>query len=538
MIFKSIRLKEGFFERAIIFSEGVNLIHSEKNSCGKTTLLRFMLYALGYNIPNTRKIKFDRCEVELVIECETVGEILLLRHSDIAIEATVKDQKRTFVLPEQQNDLHTIIFGTENVDILGNLLGAFYVDQEKGWTLLNRGVVIGSIHFKIEELIRGLSDCDCSELIRKEAQLSREMTKYKQMFSVAQYRETLDQEAGELVTDSYEEESDVTVNQLLLRKKRLKSELRRIDNTLSDNRRFKKFVADMKLLVQAPDGSTFPVTENNIVGLNDAIDLLIAKRKMVSKEFATVSGLLDRIEKDKDKEYEQLEFYKSASQLEIFDKRIARMPMNPVTIDQEIKRLDKEIKSIRTEINNITRNNNSVVSAISKNVIKYAEELGLGNKETIPASYLFTSNLKELSGAVLHKTAFAFRLAYITVIEDTLRIVREAREEAERKRVEEARCREENRQRKEQEIRLVKELVNKAEDYRIAKEIREYIQAMIDSGNEDITPEWIEWALKKADWYDPSIETEDEYLGKRQHEKSAEEKEKSLQDSIRKSWYW
>ena len=118
------------------------------------------------------------------------------------------------------------------------------------------------------------------------------------------------------------------------------------------------------------------------------------------------------------------------------------------------------------------------------------------------------------------------------------RIVREACEETERKRVEETRRREENRQRKEQEIRLVKELVNKAEDYRIAKEIREYIQAMIDSGNEDITPEWIEWALKKADWYDSSIATEDEYLGKRQHEKSAEEKEKSLQDSIRKSWYW
>ena len=61
---------------------------------------------------------------------------------------------------------------------------------------------------------------------------------------------------------------------------------------------------------------------------------------------------------------------------------------------------------------------------------------------------------------------------------------------------------------------------------------------MIDSGSEDITPEWIEWADKKADWYDSSIATEDEYLGKRQHEKSAEEKEKSLQDSIRKNWYW
>lgn len=422
MIFKSIRLKEGLFERTITFSEEVNLIHSAKNSCGKTTLLRFMLYALGYNIPNTRKIKFDHCEVELIINCEKVGIISLLRYSDIAIEIILEDKKKTFVLPEQQNELHKIIFGTDNTDILGNLLGAFYVDQEKGWTLLNRGVVIGSIHFNIEELIRGLAGCDCSDLIRKEAQFSREKIKYKQMFSVAQYRDALTEEAGELVTDSYEEESDVAVNQLLLHKNRIQAELRRIDNTLSDNRRFKKFVADMKLLVQAPDGETFPVTENNIVGLNDAIDLLIAKRKMVSSELAIVLGKLERLEKEKDKEYEQMEFYKSASQLEIFDKRIARMPMNPVAIKHEIERIEMEIKAIRTEISNITKSNNSVVSAISKNIIKYAVELGLGDKDTIPATYLFTSNLKELSGAILHKTAFAFRLAYIIAIEDVLKI--------------------------------------------------------------------------------------------------------------------
>lgn len=422
MIFKSIHLKEGFFERTIKFSEGVNLIHSEKNSCGKTTLLRFMLYALGYNIPNTRKIKFERCEVELEIECELAGTVLLRRYSDIAIEATFEDRKSTFVLPEQKTDLHKIIFGTENIDILENILGAFYVDQEKGWTLLNRGVVIGSIHFNIEELIRGLAGCDCSDLIRKESQLSRELTKYKQMFSVAQYKETLDEESGTLVADSYEEETDVAINQLLLRKKQLKAELRRIDNTLSDNRRFKKFVVDMKLLIEAPDGSVFPVTENNIVGMNDAIDLLVAKRKIISKEFAKISSQLDKLEKEKDKEYEQLEFYKSASQLEIFDKRIARMPINPLAVKQEIGRLEKEIKFVRTEISNITKNNNKVVSALSQDVIKYAEELGLGNQETIPASYLFTSNLKELSGAVLHKTAFAFRLAYIIAIENALKI--------------------------------------------------------------------------------------------------------------------
>lgn len=35
---------------------------------------------------------------------------------------------------------------------------------------------------------------------------------------------------------------------------------------------------------------------------------------------------------------------------------------------------------------------------------------------------MFTSNLKELSGAVLHKTVFAFRLAYIKAAEKILDI--------------------------------------------------------------------------------------------------------------------
>ena len=55
-------------------------------------------------------------------------------------------------------------------------------------------------------------------------------------------------------------------------------------------------------------------------------------------------------------------------------------------------------------------------------MIKYATELGVRDEESIASSYLFTSNLKELSGAVLHKTVFAFRLAYIIEIEKVLGI--------------------------------------------------------------------------------------------------------------------
>lgn len=420
MIFKAIHLREGLFERTIVFSDKANLIHSDNNSRGKTTLLRFLLYGLGYNIPNTKKIKFENCEVTLEIETEKLGTVQLVRNNNISIEMRDGTDRRTYVLPEQRVELHAQIWGTENVDILDNLMGAFYVDQEKGWTLLNRGVVIGSVHFNIEELVRGLSGTDCSDLLAKEARISREIGKYKQMYSVAQYREALEKDDQSLVPGDYERELDTRMDKLLIELRRIRKELHRIDTALSDNRRFKKYVADMKLLVQAPDGNTFRVTDQNIVGLNDSIDILIARRKITASYFAEVSKELDCLQREKNREDEQLSFFDNASQIETFDKTVSRLPLNPISIKRELSRLEKELKAVREEVSQITKINNKVAPIISSNIIKYATELGLGDSKSISPTYLFTSNLKELSGAILHKTAFAFRLAYIIAIESII----------------------------------------------------------------------------------------------------------------------
>ena len=422
MIFQSIRIKEGFAERSFDFTDGVNLIFSKENSKGKTTLLRFMLYSLGYNIPNTRKIRFDRCEVISTIVLDNIGEIVLSRYSNDFIEATVADEKKTYILPDQLHDLHKIIFGTDNADVLNNILGAIYADQEKGWTLLNRGTAIGSIRFNIEELIRGLSGCDCSDLIRKEAQLSKDLSKYRQMASVAKYREEIVAESGTLVSDSYSVESNAVIAQLLMQQNALQSELRRIDKSLSDNKRVRQYVAEMKLTVQLPDGTIFPVTADSIVGLADTIDFLVAKRKIVSADLRSVMHQLANAQKEQENEVEQLALFQSESMIDIFDRRIASVPIDASAIEKEIKRLEKVLKSVREEISRKTKSDTSVVMSLYENMVKYATELGVGNSESLASSYLFTSNLKELSGAVLHKTVFAFRLAYITEIEKQLGI--------------------------------------------------------------------------------------------------------------------
>lgn len=120
------------------------------------------------------------------------------------------------------------------------------------------------------------------------------------------------------------------------------------------------------------------------------------------------------------------------------------------------------------------------------------------------------------------------------------RIQRERWEEEQRKREEEARRKEEIRKRKADEVRRTKELLNQAEDYKIACEIRQYIAAVTQQ--KDITPEvaeWVEWAKKKANWYDPVVAAEDEYLGKREHSKSKEEKDLDKMNGGRYGgWSW
>ena len=77
----------------------------------------------------------------------------------------------------------------------------------------------------------------------------------------------------------------------------------------------------------------------------------------------------------------------------------------------------KEVKNLITER---TKHNNDVLNSLYGNVIKYAGELGVIEEGKMTPSYLFTSNLKVLSGALLHKTVFAFRLAYIIEVKKML----------------------------------------------------------------------------------------------------------------------
>ncbi len=420
MLIKSIYIRNGLFERSITFEDGANLIFSKKNSRGKTTLVRLLLYAMGYSVPSTKKIKFEKCFTKIEITLDSEKDVILTRENSYTISVVYDGKEEMYVLPEQMDVLHSKLFGTDNIDILNNILGTFYFDQEKGWTLLNRGVVIGSIHFNIDELIRGISGKDCSELIAKEKRLSSDLAKYKQMFSIAQYRDSISGDS--LVADTYQEKNDIELEQLRMKQSSIEREIRRINQSIAGNKKFQEFVNDMKLLIKTEEGQYITVTKDNIVGLNDSIELLVAKKKILSCELANVVSRIEKIIREQEKEDGQLFFFESESLAEAFDKKIVAIPMNQVAIKKEIDKLQRELKQVREEIVKISRSDNDVVLSLYNTIVKYATELGIGDSESITKKYLFTSNLKELTGAVLHKTVFAFKMAYILELEKHLNI--------------------------------------------------------------------------------------------------------------------
>ncbi|MGE4274173.1 MAG: hypothetical protein AB7E31_15135 [Desulfitobacterium sp.] len=119
---------------------------------------------------------------------------------------------------------------------------------------------------------------------------------------------------------------------------------------------------------------------------------------------------------------------------------------------------------------------------------------------------------------------------------EVVRKNREAYEEEKRRESEEKRLREERRNRYNEEVDKTAALTNMAQDYDIACKIRAYINALepkVDMKDEK-TAEFIDWAKKKADWFDPTVAREDELFGEREHEKN--ENEKALKKAG--SYWW
>ena len=419
MNIKEITLKEGFFQKKVEFSDATNIIYSKKNTVGKTTFLRAIFYALGYPIPSTKGIKFETMEFWITVENAGKQFKLYRRNSYFSIDAG--DEPLDYSLPTDFHEIQTLLTGCDNKNVLDNILGASYMDQEKGWTLLNRGKVIGNISFNIEALVRGLSNKDCIDEIQQLEAVKRQLKKYEYMNSVAEYQEAIHEAGEDIDYDAPDEVVDRQIEILRSEREPIADELRQIKSILRKNKLFVEYISAMKLTVQSSAGEEIPVTKETLVGFIDNTELLTARREMIASEIEKINQKIASLERKKGKE-EQL--FKVQTTIEAFDSDIKKISVDPIATQRVIDRLKKERQKLQEQIRTITKQDNSIVAELHNLISTYAKELGVSEIYVSPnKDYIFTKDLKSLSGTILHKIVFSFKMAYIKLIREKTGII-------------------------------------------------------------------------------------------------------------------
>lgn len=402
-------------QKTFTFDEKVNIIFSKKNSVGKSTLLRLLMYALGYQIPNTRGIRFSDYVTVLTIIGAGDEEFILTRNKDF-FEVLYKDIETCYSLPVDENKVHSVIYGIENAEVVENLLGAFYIDQEKGWTLLNRGKVIGNIPFSIESLLRGLSNRTNDELSQRLSTVKREIKKYRQMLDVAAYKAEINKLGEVICDDSTRDDIEINLDLLYCERKPLEEEFRRIKNVIRKNTNFEKYITSFKLRVKTPEGIEVPVNKDTLVGYGDTADLLIAKQRIISEQIVEIDKKINNLKLQENRE-ESL--FDVKSRIEQFDADIARINVDVLATKKIINDLDRERRNLEDWIVKSVKRDNPLIPRLHKLISGYAIRLGLDSRYVSERNdYIFTSDLKSLTGAVFHKVVFAFKISYVKLIQE------------------------------------------------------------------------------------------------------------------------
>lgn len=415
MIIQSLTITEGEKTKTYKFSPHANLVHSDDNTVGKTTLLRLMLYALGYQIPNTKNMKFEKCITQVVLTSN--GKTFHIKRENEYLLVDDETSTEYYILPTELNQFHAVVFGTDNNDVLNNLLGTFYMDQEKGWTLLNRGKVIGSISFSIEKLILGLSERDYQKLQSELQLLEREVKKYQQMRDIAQYQREIYEEKGDIVHDTYDETLQRDLSVYMFDVEALRKELKQITDTIADNTSIRKFIEKMSLWVKAPDGTKIPVNEDTIIGLDDNNDFLISRKHLLTSQIAKLE---QKIENLRSMIYYQSQQPTTETLIESFDKNLSQIAIDAKAVTSILNELIELQTEVRRQLTELAKNNNDILEQMYSDILSYGVELGLTQYMSSGIGFVFTRNLKELTGATLMKMVFAFKMSYIRAVDRVL----------------------------------------------------------------------------------------------------------------------
>jgi len=390
------------------------LIYSEKNSKGKTTLLRLILFAMGFPIPSTKGVNFEKATTQVEIE-RGKTKLKVIRKNGIVKIFQNGEYLEDFD-DKEFTSIEAVIFGVSNEMILNNILATFYFDQEKGWTLLNRGKVIGSIQFSIEKYLEGIGSKKLDEYHSDVLKLTQNINFYSQLKKIV----SLNDDAGRNVTnlnwDGYKEHEN-SLRTIELQIRRINDQIKQLNSARVDNEKLVSLLSNLNIMVRTGSGEKIKVSKNNIVNFK-------LNQSMIDVRLVNLRRQLREKEGDRRTEQnvlEKLNLFDLDSKVDRFRESLFNLNMTPESIEGILSELKKQRKETNSKIKNII-NASGITTELYKLIEQYAKVLGVEKYIDRTNEFILTSNLKRYSGAILHLIVFAYRMALLKLLEKNTEI--------------------------------------------------------------------------------------------------------------------
>lgn len=255
------------------FKPTSNLITSSgKNTLGKTSLVRFLLWGLGLNISLTNSFFAAYSETEIILEKSNIKSIIRKNHNLELI--SISGERSTYDLPNDEEFVLNKLFSGIPKDLLEFVIGYFYFDQDGGYKSWNKGPVVQKLSksdskeykISIQVILSEIGDIDFKKFAKTQQALKQISEQTKQVNKIIRTNEIVNSSQSKSVAgfETEDEQLRDKIAQKRLELARVTEKEKMYTQNLKDQKNLEMLITKLKLQVNI-DGSIYEVTNQNLV---------------------------------------------------------------------------------------------------------------------------------------------------------------------------------------------------------------------------------------------------------------------------------
>lgn len=391
-----------------------NLIYSNKNSVGKTTLIRFLLFALGFKIPSTKFVNMMLYETDLEV---IIKEKKYIVHR-FENGTDLKDENGSVIKhyylenKEERDSLLMFVFELQNINLIKPLLGVFYVDQDNGWELSNKGIVIQYNKFDVLDLVSAFIDNSVNDVDAELIRVRQDISKYSTLLKLLNVeKKEIDKQYvyNDSIFDGAYVELKSKQSFLISKKNRIEKIIKKTNDIIEDNTNIVNNIELFNILVKKDGLEPFILKKDDIYHFNINNDILLSQLNDLKAKLNEINHQLSKIRQDIKKVTPMI------SVSEVSNNAVASLReanISEESLSNIILELKKEQSALKDKRSAIIKNNQTLYQSLSKCILKRIRDLGHYDK--VLQNDLLTTNAQLFfSGTELHDICFAYNLGCI-----------------------------------------------------------------------------------------------------------------------------